>query len=100
MPTFERNSEGKMLAWPGAGFAHQPLCVVESVHGLYQGCGQWAFTVEGTAIQDADFDRAFEVFLLYPNGDRKWHFGPMAHVNGRCRPMDVPDLVQGEEIAA
>lgn len=94
MPTFDRNSEGKLLAWPGDGFAHQPPCVVESVHGLYQGCGQWAFTMEGAAIQTTDFDQAFEVFLAYPDGTMKWHHGPMAHVNGRCRPMEVPELVE------
>ena len=94
MATFDRSKDGKMLAWPGALFAHRPLCVVESVHGRYQGCGQWAFTVEGTAVTPEDFDRAFEILLIYPNGDMKWHEGPMAHANGRCRPGDVPELVE------
>ena len=94
MPNLERNSEGKLLAWPGALFAHRPICIVESVHGLYQGCGKWAFTVEGAAIRDEDFNQAFEVFLRYPDGATKWHQGPLAHINGRCRPGDVPELVE------
>lgn len=100
MDTLERNSEGKLMAWPGASFAHRVSCTVESVHGRYQGCGQWASTVEGAAIQDEDFNQAWEVFLRYPNGEMQWHFGPMAHVNGRCRPMEVPELAQLAEVLA
>ena len=96
---FERNAQGDLLAWPGAGFAHRPPCVVVSVHGRYQGCGSWAFTVEGAAVQPSDVDRAWEVLLRYPDGMEKWFPGPLAHVNGRCRPMDVPELVEYELVS-
>jgi hypothetical protein len=80
---------GCLLAWAPIWPAPARSCVrckIVEIHGT-----NWS---QRARLTVKDFNMAFKVELEFPDGQRFIFPGPMAHANGKCRPCDVPELVE------